>query len=314
MEDQTEIAIRAAYPDEWSAAFSLALQHLGADICSARLQNALALVADGVITPSGIFVARGAGGLCGVQICVPLPGASALFWLPRTDPANAILEDCLAQSALDWARSRGTKVAQVIVSPLDRPFVGALQRCGFRHITNLQYFEHSLVDLPAPDASGISYATYTDDSRSLFQATLQRTYQETLDCPELNGVRSMDEIMAGHQAQGVFRPECWLLAWKGARPVAVAMLAEVPDLGAWDLAYLGVVPEARRRGLGRHLTVHLLHLAKILGAPKLLLAVDERNQPAIQLYRDLGFASLENRDVYLYFWDRPLVESKSKLP
>jgi mycothiol synthase len=314
MKSEPDIAIRAAYLEERSAAFSLALQHLGADICAARLQNALALVADGIIAPGGILVAPGAGRLRGVQICVLLPGASVLFWLPRTEPANEILEDHLVQSALDWARSRGAKVAQAIISPLDRPFVGALRRRGFCHVTNLQYFEHSLENLSAPIIPEISHITYYDDNRHVFQATLLRTYQETLDCPELNGIRTVDEIIAGHQAQGVFRPERWLLAWKAAQPVAVAMLAEIPDLGAWDLSYLGVVPEARRRGLGRELATLVLHLAKKSGAPKVLLAVDERNQPAIQLYQELGFLSLENRDIYLYFWDRPLAGSKSQSP
>ncbi len=314
MGDQTEAAIRVAYPHEWSAAFALALQHLGEDVRPTRLHNALELTSSGIISPGGIFVAHDAGGLRGVQVSVPLPGASVLFWLPRSGPANEVLEDRLVQTALDWARDGGAKVAQAIVSPLDRPFTGALERCGFRHITNLDYFEHALENLLSPVSPGISYTTYNDRDHRLFHDTLQRTYQETLDCPELNGVRTMEEIIAGHQTQGVFRPERWLLAWHGEQPVAVALLAEIPDLDAWDLSYLGVVPEARRRGFGRDLATLALHLAKNAGAPKLLLAVDQRNQPAIQLYKELGFVSLEKREIYLHLWDRPLAVSEFEPP
>ena len=31
------------------------------------------------------------------------------------------------------------------------------------------------------------------------------------------------------------------------QPVGVALVADSPDLDAWDLGYLGIVPEARRR-------------------------------------------------------------------
>src|SRR5437868_11639879 len=104
----TQMLITTAAPEEWSAAFELALQHLSADTRPARVLNALSLVAEGSIDPAGIFVARDAWGLRGVQICVPLRGASGLFWLPSTDPTNSALEGQLVQHALDWLRSRGT--------------------------------------------------------------------------------------------------------------------------------------------------------------------------------------------------------------
>jgi mycothiol synthase len=309
MKQKPEMAIRTARPDEWSAAFSLAFQHLGQDVRPARLQNALALVAQGVIDPGGILVATDGCGLRGVQVCVPLPGASGLFWLPCSSPPDAALEEQLIQTALDSVRRRGAKLAQAIFTHLDRPFVGALERCGFRLITQLHYFEHALQSLPPPIGTNVQYNTYDAVPRSLFHATLLQTYQGTLDCPELNGLRTIEEVIAGHQAQGVFRPEHWLLAWRDGRPAAVAMLMELPDLGVWDLAYLGVVPEFRRRGLGREMATHLLSIAKAAGALKLSLAVDERNAPAIQLYEKLGFISKESRDVYLYFWNGPLAGS-----
>ena len=84
-----------------------------------------------------------------------------------------------------------------------------------------------------------------------FAATLERTYEGTLDCPELNGRRSIDEIVAGHRGQGRFDPQFWWLAYVGELPVGLILLDELPDAVTWELAYLGIVPQFRRHGFGR---------------------------------------------------------------
>jgi GNAT superfamily N-acetyltransferase len=300
------VHITNARPEEWPAAFDLALAHLGEDIRPARVANALALVAGGALSPQGIFVARQAGRLRGVQVCVPLPGASGLFWLPKTVPPDVPLEERLVAHALSWLKARGAKLAQAILSPLDSAAAASLLRSGFRAVTRLTYFEHALEALAPALSSSLNYVTYSAATRDLFHATLLRSYVGTLDCPELNGVRTIDEIIAGHQGQGNHRPELWWMALEGDRPVAVTLVAEVPDLGAWDLSYLGVVPEARRRGIARQCTAHVLRAARAERAPKLVLAVDDRNEPAVQLYRRLGFVSLDVREVYLQIFHRPL--------
>jgi mycothiol synthase len=304
--------ITTAAPEEWPAAFALALRHLGEDIRPARLLKALELAAAGEIDPEGIFVARAAAGLCGVVVCIPLPGASGLFWLPKTHPPDAALEDRLVRTALAWLRGRGTKLAQAILNALDIPAAGSLLRCGFRLVTRLEYLEHTLAAVPPLPPARLHLITYSEETREVFHATLLRTYEGTLDCPELNGVRTIDEIIAGHIAQGRFRPERWWLALEGDRPIAVVMVTEVQDMEAWDLSYLGVVPEARRRGVGRELAQQVLQAAQTAQAPKVILAVDNRNQPARQLYLDLGFLSVDFREVYLFFWDRPLAEASAE--
>lgn len=57
---------------------------------------------------------------------------------------------------------------------------------------------------------------------------------------------------------------------------------EIPELA------IGVVPAYRRRGVGRLLMKALIDEARQFGVPALSLSV-ERDNPASQLYRDLGF-------------------------
>src|SRR5947208_3050183 len=78
----------------------------------------------------------------------------------------------------------------------------------FRHITRMYQLEHTLDDVP-DERYAVRFESLASIGYRAFAATLERTYASTLDCPELNGKRSVDEIIAGHQAEGHFNPERW---------------------------------------------------------------------------------------------------------
>jgi len=80
----------------------------------------------------------------------------------------------------------------------------------------------------------------------------------------------------------------------------VAATAEPPT---WEVAYVGVVPEARRQGFGRELMLGVLLEARAAEVPELFLTVDGRNHPAWALYRSLGFSVFDKREVFLMVWD-----------
>jgi ribosomal protein S18 acetylase RimI-like enzyme len=52
---------------------------------------------------------------------------------------------------------------------------------------------------------------------------------------------------------------------------------------------MGLLPDYRRRGLGRHLAVQTIDAARQAGIERVELDVFASNQPAIALYRGLGF-------------------------
>ena len=65
-----------------------------------------------------------------------------------------------------------------------------------------------------------------------------------------------------------------------------------------EVLTLGVVPAARRLGLGARLLAALWGAAQGLGAARLFLEVSEANQPARRLYARLGFVAVGRRDRY----------------
>jgi ribosomal protein S18 acetylase RimI-like enzyme len=290
-----------ARPDDLPAAFSLVFRHLGDEDRLPRVRHALALVENGELDPRGVFVVRDAGGLVGALVCSLVPGAGALIWPPGAAAGRADVEDALVRRGCDWLRGRGARLAQCLLPLAEEPLTGPLLRNGFGRITTLSYLDHART-LPvswwAP-APRLRYEPYDPDRPEVFHHTLQQTYEDTLDCPEVNGVRTIEEVIAGHRAQGRFDPGHWLLARAGNEPVGVLLLVEQFGEPEWEVAYMGVVPGSRRRGFGRELLLHGLRQARLRGTRRVVLCVDDRNRPAWELYRGIGFERYAQRAVLL---------------
>lgn len=306
--DRTESwDVDTARPDERAQAFRLVFKHLPREDRENRTANALELVRAGEVDPGGILVARSGSCIRGAMIGLSIPGAGSLVWPPRVRsrlPAPGPLEDLLVQRVSDHLRRRGAKLGQALLLPEEAHLAPPLERNGFRHITALWHLRHDL-DLPATRptaAERFTYRPYDAATAGLFEQTLWGTYEQSLDCPEVTGVRDLPEIMEGYRRQGVHRPDWWWLAYAGGRPAGVALLVQTPGTRAADLSYLGVLPAARRQGLGREITCRALLHARQAGMTHVTVAVDGRNRPAWELYRGLGFQLVEQREVYLAIW------------
>jgi mycothiol synthase len=302
------VEIAPAVPAQQAAALRLAFQHLPVREREMRVANALGLLERHELDPAGVLAASADGSLLGSVICMTAPGASGLVWPPQAveGAARHTVEDRLIQAASAWLRQRGAKLAQALLGPAEAILADPLERNGFAHVTRLLYLRHPLeLTTPAlavPDR--ITFLSYEQD-RPQFHDTLLRTYVDSQDCPEVTGVRTIDEIIEGHRAQGKYDPQRWWLALEGSQPLGVLLLTDTPELSSWDVSYVGVVPEARGRGIGRRLVLKALLEARLGEASQLTLSVDARNQPALRLYRGLGFESFDEREVYLAIWSSP---------
>src|SRR5208337_2696888 len=110
-------------------------------------------------------------------------------------------------------------------------------------------------------------------------------YTSSLDMPELEGVRSLADIIEGHRSTGRFVPERW-------------RLGQVPGDPDRAVVLLGLTVSARGCGLGLAAIAHALDLARP-HVSRLELAVDTRNLPALRLYESAGFVSFDRRSVHL---------------
>lgn len=301
------LQVESAHPGELAPALRLVLRRFDAENVEGRVRRALALVADGELPADGILVVRAGSVVAGAIVCIPLPGSSGLVWAPQAADwtESGPIEDALVRAGLIWLRQRGAKLAQAFLYPDEAPLGEPLLRNGFHRVTRLLYLRRPADDTsPADTRTKLTCQTYREADSALFRRTLLRSYEQTLDCPELNGVRTVEEIVEGHKAQGAFDPDRWCVALLDGRPVGVLIVNPMPELDGWDLAYLGVVPEARGCGIGLALTTRVLAEARAAGTSQLMLAVDARNLPARHLYARLGFEFYDERDVYLAFYPR----------
>jgi len=132
-------------------------------------------------------------------------------------------------------------------------------------------------------------------SDSRLAGIVEATYEGTLDCPLLNGVRQIGDVLEGYRAGGVFHPNLWLIASHAGRDVGCLILSDHPRHGNLELVYMGVLPAWRGRGWGGQLARKAQWLARRLGRPRLVLAVDAANQPAVDAYIAVGFQAWDRR-------------------
>jgi ribosomal protein S18 acetylase RimI-like enzyme len=142
---------------------------------------------------------------------------------------------------------------------------------------------------------------YTPETHSLFANGILASYQQSLDCPGLNGVRRIEDIVAGHKAGGEFDPRHWYVlvdrnqASENTAPLGVLMLSKLPRGDSAELVYLGLAPEARGKSLGDWMMRRAFTTAASMGVARLSLAVDSINSPALKLYYRFGMARMGSK-------------------
>lgn len=293
-------------PEERRVALEILYRRVPASLRPRLVSDAMAEADRGQIDLSGLWVARRRGGrVVGALLSQPLAGRAAAVWAPEVDASwgRAATAVALIRTALEDLRGRGFILAQALLDETAPP-QGAddLTAGGMPHVTDLVYLEGETQRPVAvkPGLPAIDWCAYGAETEADFRAVLQETYEGSLDMPELEGLRSLDDVLSSHRAGGRFRPERWVLGRVRGEPgaSAVLLLSDLPDRDAWEVAYLGLTPPARGRGFGRAVLAHAAELARPF-VERIELAVDVRNLPAYQLYRRAGLIAFDQRSVHI---------------
>lgn len=199
-------------------------------------------------------------------------------------------------------------LAQTLIEPKHSWAYQACLSAGMISVGRLDYMRKRLTDkdlTPRPNPSwpdGISVRPIRSldpqDPSSDYQhliAALEGSYHDTLDCPELCGLRSMTDVVESHKATGDFDPSRWCLIFKDDQPAGCCLLSHFPQSHSVELVYLGISPQARGLGLGTSVLSHAINQLGPIGATEITCAVDNRNHPAIKIYEALGFSCFDAR-------------------
>ena len=242
---------------------------------------------------AGLVIIPGVG-RTGMVFCSPPPGPHAADTLSQ-----------LVRHGLTDIDPQQINLVQALIDPGQPTRRQGLEDGGMAYLADLAYMKRTARRAQGPpvfrlDGQPLRLVHWNEQHRPLFKQAIQQSYIDTLDCPGLLGLRELDDVIAGHQATGRFDPQHWHV-WVDAqdRPAAVLLLAASISSAGFELVYLGVSPHARRQGLARQMMELALDITARHSEPRtaanLQLAVDDRNQPALRLYRSLGFHTGERK-------------------
>lgn len=312
----TAAAVRLPESMHWAAARRLVSQQLpDRSAAATRLLTGAASHGIDFSLTWGTIGAGAAGADAVRQVCLAVLGAGRTAMLfvaeppPGGDPGGpaaglAERAACIEEAcrALPKLKPGAVMIAQALPEPRDGWAISAFREAGFIHVGDLSYMRRmgALPADPQPmvwpgDVRVVRVDELGDRAAqdAVLIAALDRSYIDTLDCPELCGLRETADILQSHRATGRWDPALWWVVMRSGAPEGCLLLNRGPDRGSAELVYLGLSPALRGHGLGAGLLK--FGLARLGRASEVNCAVDERNQPAIRLYRRLGFSVFARR-------------------
>lgn len=296
-----QLTIRSTPNSCIAEAAGLVFAHLPEEIRRQRCEELIEGLALGNV-PGGLFEARRGERLVGAVFAETHPGRSAIVHPPRvvgneTEETKA----ALLHAAVDYLAQCKVRVAHLLVPHCTNADDELFGRAGFEFLAVLHYLACERDRFPArqphSDVQFVPYGDAPSEHARLCRA-IEATYEATLDCPGLSGVRAIDDVVAGYRAIGVFAPERWLFVRHSDQDVGCLLLADHPKEDLWELVYMGLIPSARGRGWGRQIVQHAVWLTGQARRSRLVAAVDAANLPALNAYRAAGFQCWDQRIAY----------------
>lgn len=251
------------------------------------------------------------------QVCLLVPGAGRtgiLFLSPpgptgdfgRSELQQSELAACIRAATLAAGSDVDPPIAivQALPSPGHTWARRALHEAEFTEIGELAYLRRRLAGLGGRSGgawpSGVEVVPVEEVGAAgawegALLGALERTYVDTLDCPELCGLRETRDVLDSHRSAGLWDPALWWLILLEGEPEGCLLLNHAPDQDAVELVYIGLSPKLRGRGLSLPLLEFGLHRARQKPARYMTCAVDRRNTPALRLYRRAGFDEISSR-------------------
>ncbi len=241
------------------------------------------------------------GILAGSLLAQLQPGRSALFWPPRLIAGESReTASKLMDIALNALAAANLCIIQTLL-PTDVGEVADVFRLsGFRHFSDLLYLVCLDRDFPAvPLATDIEFLSIARDHEQRAAKLVEATYIETRDCPAVNGLRSIEDVLLGYRATGKPDSQGWLVVRHRGEDVGCLITADHDHFNTRELIYMGLVPAARRQGLGTIVVRHALWQAAVARRQRLVLAVDAANEPALRMYAAAGFQAWDRKSVFI---------------
>lgn len=278
---------------------------------------------------------QGSGFIRQVVMGVPSAGRTGMLFLsePRVerrfgtaDEQSAELTASLAaaNAALPTTSRKPVRICQALIEPEHTWADRACRDAGMTWVGRLSFLRKPFnvernAESPTAWPAGVTVERVRDPqdfgangSGAALERALEGSYEDTLDCPELCGLRSTRDVIASHMATGSFDPNRWWLLRVNGAPEGCCLLNHCPATFSIELVYLGISPRARGMGLGTRLLAHALSRVNAANVREITCAVDTRNEPALKLYHAQGFRAFSARVGFVHVSPSEIVEVKPR--
>ena len=255
--------------------------------------NATQRLGDGAF--DGLFVATSLQGIVGAAWAQLTAGNTAVIWPPKLTNRTGVQ---LMKALAGFLSERSISLAQFLMSPATEISREILEAGELQKLARLAYLSVDCQSVAGQrPESCLTFRPSANDDPDRLGELLRRTYVGSQDCPQLDSVRNVADVITGYQAQGTYQPDRWFIVQQEDRDVGALILTVHEETGHWELVYMGLVPEVRGKGWGGDVLQFGMWQAKRGGAERLVLAVDEANQPALDMYEQAGFVAWDYRTV-----------------
>ncbi len=248
----------------------------------------------------GLVVACRGEAVVGAVWSQMLSPLAAEIWRPQLVPAEpASTANELLQAAIGERARQGARLIHLLLKPDEAAASPWIEQAGFKLLAELKYLLCPKTAFPKlVPGSSFQFELVDQSSRDRLVAIVEQTYRQTLDIPEYSTERPAADVLEGYHSGGD-ESDAWYIANDAGRPIGCLLLTDQPADEQFELTYMGLVPEARGRGLGWELVQHAQWLARQAGKERIVLAVDCENWPALRIYERAGFVRWEERSVWL---------------
>ena len=316
MGPDTRRSITSVPNAEVAEALKLVFQKASEPSKSAQVVAALDEIEHSPIENRILLVARRNGESVGAVWAQIRAGRVAALWPPGlADSEQSGTAVALVNAAIFKAAKSGVRLIHSLLAEDQLEESAWSTACGFKKAACLQYLVCPRARFPNDRPRGklifepiceLSTTAMPQEKLARLARIIEHTYEKSLDCPVLQGVRSAEDVIAGYQGAGEFNPSRWFFVRHPQRETDIGclFLTRHPREARAEIVYMGISPDERGNGWGLEIVRYAQWLScqTVTGQAvdqELVLAVDAANRPAVDIYLRAGFEIRARRRIFL---------------
>lgn len=193
-----------------------------------------------------------------------------------------------------------TQVAYASLYAGQQTQLAALASNNFHYITDIAQMVCELSeDSGSTVGDELEFASYKLADTGRLKSLIQRSWEKSLDCAAMRGIRQIDDVLEGHYHREGYSPSHWKIIRHRQRDIGCLLLSRNQHKPEFDVVYLALSPDARGHGWGANIIQYAKQLAYSAGGKRLLLTCDVNNPPALKTYLREGLHETDRWSVFI---------------